>query len=144
MMKVGTTHHILAYLAAAVSAVSVILAGISKLIGQTLGISTTSYMALATVAIVFAIYFLVEGAVYSANVSTSFTSATQTRKQFLVPLDDTFRRIGHQRFPRLPRPFHQAIPILKHSAQDCLPLIYRMTDTSATAVSKHLEIRWHG
>ena len=66
-MKVGTTHHILAYLAAAVAAVSVILAGIAKLIGQNLGITTASYMALATVAILFAIYFLVEGAVYSAK-----------------------------------------------------------------------------
>ena len=67
MMKVGTVHHILAYLAAAVAAVSVILAGISRLMMQTLGITTSSYMLLATVAILFAIYFLVEGAVYSAK-----------------------------------------------------------------------------
>ena len=66
-MKVGTTHHILAYLAAAVAAVSVILAGISGLIGQTLGITPGAYMSLATVAIIFAVYFLVEGAVYSAK-----------------------------------------------------------------------------
>ena len=66
-MKVGTTHHVLAYLAAAVAAVSVILAGISKLIGQTLGITQGAYMSLATVAIIFAVYFLVEGAVYSAK-----------------------------------------------------------------------------
>ncbi len=67
MIKVGTTHHILAYLAAAVAAVSVILAGISRLIGQTLGLSQYAYMTLATVALLFAIYFLVEGAVYSAK-----------------------------------------------------------------------------
>ena len=67
MMKVGATHHILAYLAAAVAAVSVILAGISRLIGQTLGITQSSYMTLAIVAILFAIYFLVEGAVYAAK-----------------------------------------------------------------------------
>lgn len=66
-MKVGTTHHILAYLAAAVAAVSVILAGIARLIEQTLGITVASYMSLATVAILFAIYFLVEGAVYYAK-----------------------------------------------------------------------------
>ena len=67
MFKVGTIHHILAYVAAAVAAVSVILAGISRLIGQILGITTGSYMSLATVAIIFAIYLLVEGAVYSAK-----------------------------------------------------------------------------
>ena len=67
MIKVGTTHHILAYLAAAVAVVSVILAGISRLIMQTLGIGIGSYMTLATVAILFAIYFLVEGAVYCAK-----------------------------------------------------------------------------
>lgn len=66
-MKVGNVHHILAYVAAAVAAVSVILAGISRLIGQTLGIRIDSYMTLATVAILFAIYFLVEGAVYYAQ-----------------------------------------------------------------------------
>ena len=66
-MKVGKTHHILAYLAAGVSAVSVILAAISRLIGQTLGITQSSYMTLAIVAILFAIYFLVEGAVCSAK-----------------------------------------------------------------------------
>ncbi len=67
MIKVGTTHHILAYLAAAVAAVSVILAGISKLIGLILGITQGAYMSLATVAIIFAVYFLVEGAVCSAK-----------------------------------------------------------------------------
>ena len=67
MLKVGTTHHILAYLAAAVAAVSVILAGISRLIGQTLGIEIGSYMTFATVAILFAVFFLVEGAVYAAR-----------------------------------------------------------------------------
>jgi len=67
MIKVGTAHHILAYLAAAVAAVSVILAGISRLIEQNLGIGVGSYMSLATVAILFAIYFLVEGAVYYAK-----------------------------------------------------------------------------
>ena len=66
-MKVGNKHHYLAYAAAAVALVSVILAGICRLMTQNLGITANSYMALATVAIIFAIYFLVEGAVYSAK-----------------------------------------------------------------------------
>ncbi len=67
MFKVGTTHHILAYSAAAASAVSVILAAISRLIGQAIIITQGSYMMFATVAILFAVYFLVEGAAYSAK-----------------------------------------------------------------------------
>ena len=67
MMKVGKAHHILAYVAAGVSVVSVILAAISRLVGQSLGLQIDSYMTLATVAILFAIYFLVEGAVYYAK-----------------------------------------------------------------------------
>ncbi len=67
MPNVGKIHHYLAYAAAAVSAVSVILAGIARLLMQSLGITTTSYMSLATVAILFAIYFLIEGAVYAAK-----------------------------------------------------------------------------
>lgn len=66
-MKVGTTHRVLAYLAAAVSLASVILAGVSRLMMQNLGITVNSYMALATVAILFAIFFLVEGTVHSAK-----------------------------------------------------------------------------
>ena len=61
MMKIGNTHHMLARLAAAASVLSVILAGISKLAGVTIVITATSYMTLATVAVLFAIYFLVEG-----------------------------------------------------------------------------------
>ena len=66
-MKVGKAHHILAYLAAVVSALSVILAIISKLLGQTLMFTQGSYMSFATVAILFAIYFLFEGAVSYAK-----------------------------------------------------------------------------
>jgi len=66
-MNVGTMHHILAYLAAAAAAVSVLLAAISRLAGQVIVIQQGSYMMLATLAILFAIYFLVEGAVYSAK-----------------------------------------------------------------------------
>ena len=68
-MKVGTTHHILAYLAAVAAAVSLILAIISRFTGQVIVIQQGSYMMLATIAILFAIYFLVEGAVCSAKKS---------------------------------------------------------------------------
>ncbi len=68
-MKVGNTHHTLAYLAAAAAAVSVILAAISGLTRQVFVIAPGSYMMFATIAILFAIYFLVEGAVYSAKKS---------------------------------------------------------------------------
>ena len=61
MEKIGTIHHTLARLAAAVAVVSVILAGISKLIAQTLWITDRSYMTVAMVALLFAIYFVVEG-----------------------------------------------------------------------------------
>jgi len=67
MLKVGKAHHILAYLAAVVSVVSVILAAISRFTEQTLVITQSSYMTIATIAILFAIYFLVEGAVYCAK-----------------------------------------------------------------------------
>ena len=67
MIKIGTKLHILAYLAAAVAALSVILAGIAWLLGQTLGISVGAYMSVATVAILFAIFFLLEEALCSAK-----------------------------------------------------------------------------
>ena len=69
MMKVGKTHHNLAYLAAAVAVVSVILAGISRLIMLPIVITSTSFMSVAAVALLFAIYFLVEGVIYSAKKS---------------------------------------------------------------------------
>lgn len=62
-MKVEKLYQRLAYAAAAVSLVSVILAGVGRLMMRNLGITTGSYMSLATVAILFAIYFLIEGAV---------------------------------------------------------------------------------
>ncbi len=66
-MKVGKVHHYLAYIAAAVALLSVILAGISRLAGQPVGLQIPSYMSLATVSLLFAIYFLIEGAVYAAK-----------------------------------------------------------------------------
>lgn len=61
MPEIGTTYHILARLAAAIAVVIVVLAGISRLIGQSLVFEISSYMTIATVAILFAIYFVVEG-----------------------------------------------------------------------------------
>lgn len=66
-MKVEKISQWLAYAAAAVSLVSVILAGICRLMMQNLGLTTISYMSLATVAILFAIYFLIQGAVCAAK-----------------------------------------------------------------------------
>ncbi len=61
MVEIGTKHHLLARLAAVIAVVSVILAGIARLVGGTLGFQVTSYMTIATVAILFAIYFVVDG-----------------------------------------------------------------------------------
>ncbi len=69
MFKMGNIHHMLARLGAVVAAASVILAGISRLIEETLGITQSSYMTLATIAILFAIYFLIEGALFTAEKS---------------------------------------------------------------------------
>ena len=67
MMKIGKWHQRLAYTAAAVAIICVILAGISRLVTQNLVITIPSYMSLATVALLFAIYFLVQGVVSSGK-----------------------------------------------------------------------------
>ena len=67
MANIGKTHHVLAYIAVAVAVVSVILAGISRLIMLPIVITSTSFMSVATVALLFAIYFLVEGVIYAAK-----------------------------------------------------------------------------
>ena len=66
-MKVSTSLRNLAYIAAAASAVSVILAVISRLTAQKLVVTQGSYMTFAIVAILFAIYFLIEGAARAAK-----------------------------------------------------------------------------
>ncbi len=60
-MQVGKKHQMLARLAVAASALSVLLAGISTLAGAIIVITATAYMAVATVAILFAIYIVVDG-----------------------------------------------------------------------------------
>ena len=66
-MKVSAAHRILAYMAAVVAVASIILAGVSRLIMQNVGLQIDSYMVIAAVALLFAIYFLVEGAAQSAS-----------------------------------------------------------------------------
>ena len=61
MGKIDSKHHILARSGAVVAAVCVILALISKLIAQTLWVTSGGYMTVAMVALLFAIYFVVEG-----------------------------------------------------------------------------------
>ncbi len=64
-MKVGKWYQWLAYGAAAASALSVLLAIIGKLTEQLIVITVPSYMSFAGVAVLFAIYFLVQGMVNS-------------------------------------------------------------------------------
>lgn len=66
MLNMGTIQRILTYTAAMVAFVSVILAGLSRLIGQTLGLQQNSYMTLAIIAGLFAIFFVMNRLV-SAN-----------------------------------------------------------------------------
>ena len=65
MMWVDKNRHTLARLGAALSALSVLLAIISRFTGATMVITQNSYMNFATVAILFAIYFRVGNLVES-------------------------------------------------------------------------------
>ena len=60
-MKVGKRRQLVARLAAAASALAVLLAIISRFIGVTIVITQTSFMSFAVVAILFAIYLTVDG-----------------------------------------------------------------------------------
>ncbi len=62
-MKIGKWYRWLVCATATVSVISVILAGICRLAMRNLGLTATSYMSLAILAILFAIYFLLEGAI---------------------------------------------------------------------------------
>jgi len=61
MKWIDKNRHTLARLAAALSALAVLLAVISKFTGANIVITQNSYMNFATVAILFAIYFRVGG-----------------------------------------------------------------------------------
>lgn len=64
MIKVGVIHWVLAYLAAAVAVVSVVLAGISRLLAQPVGFALFSWMVVAGVTMLFAIYFFAGGILF--------------------------------------------------------------------------------
>lgn len=61
MQWIEKNRHTLARLAAALAALAVLLAIISRFIGATIVITQNSYMNFATVAILFAIYFRIGG-----------------------------------------------------------------------------------
>ena len=61
MMWVDKNRHMLARLAASLSALSVLLAIIARFMSTTIVVSTAAYMSFAIVAILFAIYFRIGG-----------------------------------------------------------------------------------
>jgi hypothetical protein len=61
MKWIDKNRHMLARLAAALSALAVLLAIISKLVGVTIVVTQSSYMSFAIVSILFGIYFRVGG-----------------------------------------------------------------------------------
>lgn len=80
MIKVGMIHWVLAYLAAAVAVVSLVLAGISRLLAQPVGFALFSWVIVAGVAILFAIYFFA-GGIYFHNTQVRFPWAAGVRKR---------------------------------------------------------------
>ena len=80
MIKVGLIHQVLAYLAMAVAVVSVILAGICRLVAQPVGFALFSWMIVAGVAILFAIY-LFAGGIFFRNTQVRFPLAARVRKR---------------------------------------------------------------
>ena len=61
MMWMDKNRHMIARLAAALSALSVLMAIISRLVGKTIVVTQGSYMSFAIVAILFGIYFRIGG-----------------------------------------------------------------------------------
>ena len=61
MMWIDKNRHMLARLAAAVAALGVLLSLISVLIGKNIIVTNAGYLDIATVAILFAIYFRIGG-----------------------------------------------------------------------------------
>jgi len=88
-MKVGVIHQVLAYSAAAVAAVSVILAGVCRLVAHPVGFQLTSYMIIAVVAMLFAIYFFAGGIFFSNTQVRSPLAAWQSKKQKVGPSPET-------------------------------------------------------
>lgn len=80
MIKVGMIHWVLAYLAAAVAVVSVVLAGISRLLAQPVGFALFSWMLVAGVTMLFAIYFFAGGILFR-NTQVRLPWAVGARKR---------------------------------------------------------------
>lgn len=80
MIKIGVIHWVLAYLAAAVAVASVVLAGISRLLAQPVGFALFSWMLVAGVAILFAIYFFAGGVLFR-NTQVRLPRAVGVRKR---------------------------------------------------------------
>jgi len=80
MIKVGLIHQVLAYLAAAVAIVSVVLAGICWLLARPVGFALFSWMIVAGIAMLFAIY-LFAGGIFFRNTQVRFPLAVRARKR---------------------------------------------------------------
>ncbi len=107
MIKVGLIHQVLAYLAAAVAVVSVVLAGISRLLAQPVGFALSSWMLVAGVAMLFAIYFFA-GGIFFRNTQVRSPLAARVRKRREVEpspsmvLDRVFSVSGNNKGLRCP------------------------------------------
>lgn len=80
MIKVGFIHQVFAYLAAAVAVSSVILAGVCRLVAHPVGFALFSWMTVAAVAMLFAIYFFV-GGIYFRNTQVRPLAGWQRKRK---------------------------------------------------------------
>jgi len=81
MIKVGLIHQVMAYLATAVGVASVILAGICRLVAHPVGFALFSWMFVAGVAMLFAIYFFAGAIVFrSTEVRSPFAVRVRRRR----------------------------------------------------------------
>jgi len=93
MIKVGFMHHVVAYLAAAVAVVSLILAGICRLLAQPVGFELFSWMVIAGVSMLFAIYFFA-GGIYFRNTQVRPLAGWLRKRQKVEP---TFSISGNKK-----------------------------------------------
>ncbi len=79
MIRVGVIHQVLAYLAATTAAVSVIFAGVCWLVAHPVGFALFSWMIVAAVAMLFAIYFFA-GGIFFRNTQVRFPLVRKRQK----------------------------------------------------------------
>ena len=91
MIKVGLIHQVLAYLAVAVAGVSVILAGICRLLARPVGFELVSYMTIAGVTMLFAIYFFAAG-IFFRNTQVRSPWAARVREKREVEPSPSMRK----------------------------------------------------